>query len=224
VETFLSYASEQDGESRNISTLAKVFKQPQNLDAIMYGSSLYQRAGSQWESSIKTGEDQQISAKLHCLHGMTLDARGRRSLSAHPYARSRIYDLRNYTDETRWGPFRDDGSMRVDWEMLESVMINLTYNSCICCPRFMPRFLPTWNDPFSGVVKDHVRAQYPATLPMEPEIPVELKDPYNISGIWHRVSGYLVSSMTRAHYLSDRLLLGLQRPICIQFRPKPGPV
>ena len=154
----------------------------------MHGSSIYAQAGSAWRQHLKTGEDQQTSAKLHCLHGMTLDARGRRSMSIHPYARSRIYDLRNYTDETHWGPFRDDGSMRVDWEMLESIMIDLTYNSCLCCARFKPQFTPKWSESFGGLLRDHVRAQYPASLPMEPSIPVELKDPYNISGIWHRVS------------------------------------
>lgn len=154
----------------------------------MYRSSLYKRAGTDAQQAADNEDDQQLSAKLHCLHGMALGALGRRSLSTHPYARACVYDLRNYTDKTRWGPFQDDGSMRVDWEMLESIMIDLGYNSDVCCPRFTPKFKPVWCDPFGGLIRDSVRADYPPNLPMEPDIPIELKDPYNISGIWHRVS------------------------------------
>lgn len=48
-----------------------------------------------------------MSAKLHCLYGdMTLEcARTRtRGLRVYPYACSKVYDLREFTPRTRWGP------------------------------------------------------------------------------------------------------------------------
>jgi hypothetical protein len=186
------------------------FKRPQNLDAVLYRSSLYKRAGTESQQAAEEEEDQQLSAKLHCLHGMALGALGRRSLSTHPYARSRVYDLRNYNDKTKWGPYRDDGSLKVDWEMLESIMIDLGYNSDICCPRFMPRFKPVWSDPFGGVIRDSVRADYPINLVKELELPVDLRDPYNISGIWHRVSSCQSNITNWAKLVLDCMLFGLQ--------------
>ncbi|KAF2009714.1 hypothetical protein BU24DRAFT_497283 [Aaosphaeria arxii CBS 175.79] len=191
VDEILYNATHRNGVSKNIALLTRSFAQPRNLDAFMHRSSLYQRAGTEQQLAADNEEDRQLSAKLHCLHGMGAGALGRRSTSTHPYARSRIYDLRNYTDKTEWGPFRDDGSGKVDWEMIESVMIDLSYNTTICCPRFLPHFLPIWSDPFGGVVRDRVRANYPPSLPKEPDIPLDLKDPYNVSGLWHRIVCFL---------------------------------
>jgi hypothetical protein len=44
-------------------------------------------------------------------------------LPAHTVARSRVYDLREYTDHTLWGPFMNDGSQDVDWEKVEAIMM-----------------------------------------------------------------------------------------------------
>lgn len=188
VELLLSSASERNGESQNKASLIQAFNRPLNLHSFMYRSSLYKRAGTETQQAAEDEEDQQLSAKLHCLHGMASGALGRRSLSTHSYAKSRVYDLRNYTAKSGWGPFKADGSMSVDWEMMESIMIDLAYNSDVCCPRFMPHYKPVWSVPFGGIVPDRLRAQYPPTLYMEPEVPLDLKDPYNITGIWHRVS------------------------------------
>jgi hypothetical protein len=46
----------------------------------------------------------------------------------HPYARSRIYDLRRYTDANMWGPFMNDGSQQIDWEKVQAIMIVLAFN------------------------------------------------------------------------------------------------
>ena len=46
----------------------------------------------------------------------------------HPYARSRVYDLRNYTEKNFWGPFQDDSSANVDWERVEAALIVITHN------------------------------------------------------------------------------------------------
>lgn len=88
-----------------------------------------------------------------------------------------------------WGPFRDDGSMRADWEMIESLMIVLGYNSGLCCRRFLHRFRPPWTDPLEGVLPERAKTlpAYPPKLYLEPDIPLQLKDPYNVSGVWSRV-------------------------------------
>lgn len=156
----------------------------------MSRSSLYCRAGKATQIPADDEESRQSSAKLHCLFGIPSNNVGRRVLSTHPYARSRVYDLRNYTDQTKWGPFREDGSMKVDWEMVESMMIVLSYNSGLCCRRFLHRFRPPWSDPLEGVIPEYDEVMSSPLLnkiPREPEIPLRLKDPYNVSGIWSRV-------------------------------------
>lgn len=191
VDELLSTATQVNGVSKNESMLVRYFEQPRNRDAFMYRSSLYARAGTEAQKAAKTADERQLSAKMHCLHGMGSGALGRRSLSTYPYARSRVYDLRNYTQNTKWGPFRADGSEKVDWEMVESIMVDLGYNSSICCPRFLPYFQPTWSQPFYGVVTDRMRAHAAPKIPMEPEIPLDSRDPYNVSGLWHRIVCFL---------------------------------
>jgi hypothetical protein len=159
----------------------------------MCRSSLYSRAGTELQKPAEDEEGRQLSAKLHCLFGIPspdVSSLGQRVLSTHPFARSKVYDLRNYTDKTKWGPYRDDGSMRVDWEMIESLMIILGYNAGLCCRRLMPRFSPPWKDVLEGVVPERARSipDYSGKLLYEPDVPLVLKDPYNVSGVWSRVS------------------------------------
>ncbi|KAF2713940.1 hypothetical protein K504DRAFT_462407 [Pleomassaria siparia CBS 279.74] len=187
VERLLSSGNDDNDDSLNKHILRTWFGNSQNLDIVMSRSSLYERCGTASQQPANEEEDRQLSAKMHCLHGIPGNSLGRRSLSTHPHARSRVYDLRNYTDQTKWGPFREDGSMRVDWEMIESIMIVLAYNSNMCCRRNMPRFQPIWSDPFEGVVKHGTQTEYKMTILKEPEIPIEMKDPYNISGLWSRI-------------------------------------
>jgi hypothetical protein len=156
----------------------------------MCRSSLYARAGTDLQKPADSNEHRQLSAKLHCLFGIPSSNTGRRVLSTHPFARSRVYDLRNYTDKTKWGPFQDDGSMKVDWEMVESLMIILGYNSGLCCRRFQPRFSPPWSQVLEGVVPERhkMAREYSAKILYEPDVPLIMKDPYNVSGVWSRVS------------------------------------
>ncbi|KAF2735851.1 hypothetical protein EJ04DRAFT_464060 [Polyplosphaeria fusca] len=190
-ESLIHSASEASGTSRNLARLTQLFKDPRNLDAIMYRSSLYQRAGTAKQLAAVEEQDRQLSAKLHSVYGVPAGPGGRRSLSTHPYARSRVYDLRNYTDATKWGPYRDDGSMKVNWEMIESIMIVLGYNSSVCCQRYSRAFQPVWSEPFQGMIRDKLVNDYPSTLPMEPAIPLEMKDPFNTTGFYMRIVCFL---------------------------------
>ncbi len=182
------------GVSLNQQVLSELFDSiTQNRDAFMCRSSLYLRAGTTKQKPADNEEGRQLSAKLQCLFGITSTTGGRRSLSTHPYARSIVYDLRNYNDKTQWGPFRKDGSMRVDWEMIESIMIVLGYSSGLCCRRFLAKFRPPWTNPFEGVVPERAKIlpQYPASLPMQFDVPLNLRDPYNVSGVWSRIVCFL---------------------------------
>ncbi|ORY04973.1 hypothetical protein BCR34DRAFT_572371 [Clohesyomyces aquaticus] len=191
VEQLILSASSDSEESLTKTQLHDLFLRSGNLDSFMFRSSLYERAGTASQTPASDEEDRQLSAKLHCLYGVPTGAIGRRSLSTHPYARSRVYDLRNYTDKTKWGPFRDDGSMRVDWEMLESIMIVLGYNSANTCQRFTHKFKLIWGSPFGGIDRCGLIADYPASLPLELDIPLYLKDPYGVSGKWFRIVCFL---------------------------------
>lgn len=132
------------------------------------------------------------------MYGIPSTTAGRRTLSTHPFARSRTYDLRNYTKRSRWGPFRNDGSMRVDWELIESIMVVLGYNNGLCSRRYMDRFTLPWSTPFANVFQDrcsHLPSVNPSSCSPNPtkglSLPLDLEDPYGISGIWARMVCFL---------------------------------
>ncbi|KAF2825229.1 hypothetical protein CC86DRAFT_325183 [Ophiobolus disseminans] len=195
VDSLIATASiDQSGTSHNQSKVSNLFLHiSQNRDAFMCRSSLFKYAGTELQKPANDEEGRQLSAKLHCLFGIPSSQTGNRALSVHAHARSRIYDLRNYTDKTQWGPFQDDGSMNVDWEMIESQMIILGYNSNLCCRRFQKRFSPPWGEPLQGVVPERAKImpEYPAKLLYEPDVPLRLKDPYGVSGVWSRIVCFL---------------------------------
>lgn len=146
----------------------------------------------------------QLSAKMHCLYGVpithvrknalansTYTLRSN-SLAVHPYARSRVYDLRQHTDGSFWGPFTDDGSQEVDWEKIEGTMIILHHNMRLFASthRECSDQIPAWDQPFAGAnPKSYVSEQ--TNLPMEPSVPLEASDPYNVTGTWIRIVCFL---------------------------------
>ena len=128
-----------------------------------------------------------------------------RSHSAHSYARSRVYDLRNYTEESnKWGPFKHDGVCGIDWEKVEAIMIVLAYNMQLFSERANCWFPMVWNTAFEGAtpysympIEKHVdfEAFYsrieniPAPkINVQLDSPLESMDPYGVTGMWRRVS------------------------------------
>jgi hypothetical protein len=183
-------SSPEPNQSKNIAELVHRLSDRQNCDALLFRSSFYRQAGTTLQVPAKDVNEQQLSAKLHCLYGAPLSVEGRRSFSSHPIARSRVYDLRNYTEKTRWGPFRKDGSMKADWEMIEAIMIVLSCNSNLCCDRY--RLLkPVWGEPFVGIRRNTVIQEYSPSLLIEPDIPLDMKDPYDVTGSWIRIVCFL---------------------------------
>ena len=152
----------------------------------------------------RTFQERQLSAKLHCLYGVCIDTIRKervemsryslRSGSApiHPYARSRVYDLRQHTDGTMWGPFLDDGLATVDWEKMEAIMIVLDYNTKLATAEHKDYqgCLEIQNKPFSGVTPNSY-IPTPTAVPMQPTLPLEAQDPYNITGSWTRIVCFL---------------------------------
>lgn len=146
----------------------------------------------------------QLSAKLHCLYGISIDnvrkettIYPRYSLRSdtapvHPYARSSVYDLRQHTDHTLWGPFLNDGLQTVDWEKLEAIMVILDHNIKLSADNhhICDGMKVLQDKPFVGATPKSFVSP-PSSIPMEPSVPLEMQDPYNVTGTWMRVVCFL---------------------------------
>ncbi|ORY65473.1 uncharacterized protein BCR38DRAFT_432883 [Pseudomassariella vexata] len=183
--------------SRNATLLAQLFSDYENQHAFLGRSFLYERARAELpvsESFSSPPKDEhQKSAKLHCLYGVPLlyaqrGSHETRSGKMSPFACSRVYDIRQYNERTKWGPFMDDDTDRVDWERVEAIMLVLGANlkrlglseSPIC-----KSFLDT---PFAGVWPQSYTAH---PINREESDPLDLQDPYGVTGTWLRVVCFL---------------------------------
>ncbi|KAL8804962.1 MAG: hypothetical protein Q9182_002272 [Xanthomendoza sp. 2 TL-2023] len=160
-------------------------------------------------STRQEGHVRQLSAKLHCLYGVAIqslrasqspssrhghDLRKNAGFKVHPFARAKVYDLRQHTELTLWGPFHNDGSQDVDWEKLEAIMVILSYNIYSFSNRYIhgSNLIPPWDTPFTGVTPYGLEL-HPSRSSVErpPPLPIVLQDPYNITGTWMRVVCFL---------------------------------
>lgn len=160
-----------------------------------------------------------MSAKLHCLFSQAILNMGRtRSRRTYPVACSIVYDLRRYTQRTRWGPFMDDGTDNVDWEKVEAILIVLGHN--ISSKRLVSRvFSDVWENPFAGSWPgSYISAPPPPPKPaaatttaanddnsddeIDPDL--EAQDPYGVTGTWYRVCSH---PSRRQHKLTNLSLL-----------------
>ncbi|KAK6085708.1 hypothetical protein SCUP515_00815 [Seiridium cupressi] len=184
--------------SRNAALLTQLFAETENQVAFLERSFLYERARGElppqapFSSPPKT--EHQQSAKLHCLYGVPLLSSGRsrhetRLSGMGPFACSKVYDLRQYNERTRWGPFMDDGSDRTDWEKVESIMLVLGSNMKRLGLIKFPICKNFWDVPFAGVWP---RSYLPLPiLEREKTDGEELEDPYGVTGTWLRVVCFL---------------------------------
>jgi hypothetical protein len=184
--------------SRNATLLTTLFSDVENQKAFLEQSFLYERARGELTphaafSSPPKVEHQQ-SAKLHCLYGVPLLYAHRgsqhetRQGKMAPFACSKVYDLRQYTQKTRWGPFMDDGSDRTDWEMVEAIMLVLGANLRRLGLNAFPICKNFWETPFAGVWPNSYLALPILSRKKEED---ELEDPYGIAGTWLRVVCFL---------------------------------
>ncbi|KAI1461550.1 hypothetical protein F4805DRAFT_453436 [Annulohypoxylon moriforme] len=181
--------------SRNAKLLSSIFKDETNQSAFLCRSYIYERARQEHRSGSysEPQPDHQKSAHLHCLYGVPMlyahpEAQHRtRHSKMSPYACSKVYDLRQYTENTKWGPFFDDTTDRVDWEKVEAIMIVIGSNLRKLGLTKFPVCKNFWELPFAGTWPGSYKA-----LPVahEPE-PLDLRDPYGITGTWLRVVCFL---------------------------------
>lgn len=112
------------------------------------------------------------------------------NIPTNTYARSKVYDLRQYSEGSFWGPFKDDGSQDVDWEKVEAIMVVLGYNLRMFRERARFEIEAVCNSPWYGA------SPYSFVSPASPKLTKELgapgdlidQDPYGVSGMWNRVS------------------------------------
>ncbi|KAF5647189.1 hypothetical protein F52700_1491 [Fusarium sp. NRRL 52700] len=178
--------SKTHAPSRNVAHLQSLFSRDDTAEAFLQGSSLFNRLRRQPTRdsiSAPTSCDdgyrtlQQKSAHLHCLYSRPILNVGRlRSMKTYPYACSKVYDLRQFTQNTGWGPFKDDGTFNVDWEKVEAILIVLGHN--IGARRQIARiFAEVWDSPFSGSFQNSFMAPPPRDITS-----LEARDPYGVTG------------------------------------------
>ncbi|KAF4957770.1 hypothetical protein FGADI_2902 [Fusarium gaditjirri] len=178
--------SKTHAPSRNVAHLQSLFSRDDTAEAFLQGSSLFNRMRRQPTRdsvSVPTSCDdgyrtlQQKSAHLHCLYSRPILNVGRlRSMKTYPYACSKVYDLRQFTQNTGWGPFKDDGTFNVDWEKVEAILIVLGHN--IGSRRQIARiFAEVWDSPFSGSFQNSFMAPPPRDITS-----LEARDPYGVTG------------------------------------------
>lgn len=151
--------------------------------------------------------------------------------NTHTFARSKVYDLREYNEGTLWGPFHQDGQQRVDWEKVEAIMIVLGFNLRRFSDRSGGRFPRVWEDPFVGATPGSYHSpprieQSPSEAgedeesePLEPELKrvrelaldLDSRDPYGISGSWMRVVCFLDYNDLYAFNFTERIPDGQSR-------------
>ncbi|KAI0176076.1 hypothetical protein GGR52DRAFT_539341 [Hypoxylon sp. FL1284] len=161
--------------SRNADLLSAIFKSETNQSAFLCRSQLYGLARGEIRTScddngdgseggsrpsllqrLRPRPEQQQSAHLHCLYGVPLlhaqpesPQRTRRGRMG-PFACAKVYDLRQYTDSTKWGPFADDDTDRVDWEKVEAIMLVIGANLRRLGLNRLPVCRIFWEMPFAG--------------------------------------------------------------------------
>jgi hypothetical protein len=158
--------------------------------------------------------ERQASAKLHCYYGVPVTLDPSHYHRPYHYAMSIVYDMRNYTDLSLWGPFKPDGEATVDWEKVEAIMIILGHNLKCFDDQTGRRLKPLWNTPWAGAQPDSFQS-VGLIDPKTPLPPVNESDPYNITGSWMRVSHTAVLSKPSLIYYTDCHLPRLPRAILL---------
>ena len=100
-------------------------------------------------------EEREASAKLHVHLGAPVISLSKSTHARiYPFAASVVYDLRNFTSQTLWGPFKADGEATVDWEKMEAIMIVLHKNVREFAVSLDCGLRPLWNYFWDGSTPD----------------------------------------------------------------------
>lgn len=181
--------SDRNPKPRNVVILLNAFNSQINIDTLLCRSTLFARAWPDLQTAIANDpETRRLSAKLHVLYGVPIKSAGSHRRPTHTFARANVYDLRNYTDESFWGPFVSDGSARVDWEKMESIAELICYNLRKFHDKTNKAFPLLWHRPFAGVAPKSFLSP-PQKVPKEQPLgDLDQRDPYRVSGTYMRVS------------------------------------
>lgn len=185
-------------DHRNKKILTDLFRPEINKYAFFCRSFLFENARER-KSRIPYPPapvaEQQMSAELHSLFGtVVLGYREEpfNQFSSYPFAAAKVYDIREYTQKSRWGPFRADGSGHVDWEKIEAVIIVLRYNIMTRGLFKFPILAKIWDSPFAGAwPESYVTIRRDAAFPAQEPGPLDLQDPFGVTGTWMRVVCFL---------------------------------
>jgi hypothetical protein len=205
IDAFLAASSPgKDGNSLNVAALVEQFEYKLNRTAFLYRSSTFDRARSyrpdrrQLRSAMEKPPIDQLSAKLNCLHGAPSERTySQEGVRVYPFAAAKVYDLRNYSQANLWGPFKDDGSLEVDWEKVEAVMIVLGHNVERKRALIPGIDWDVWTKPFHGTFPDSYLPQLSLLSDVRMFDKVKNKhihaqistseDPYGVNGYWMRI-------------------------------------
>ncbi|EPE26597.1 F-box [Glarea lozoyensis ATCC 20868] len=195
------HASSNSDSSANLSFLQKAFDPTsrygmRNIERYLGSSTLFCRSMLPTASGFLTPavmyseDERQASAKLHCYYGVPVTLSPKLYRRPYHYALSVVYDMRNYTDLSLWGPFKPDGEATVDWEKVEAIMIILGHNLKCFDDQTGRRLKPLWTTPWAGSQPDSFRSVCLVDT-KSPTPPVNESDPYNITGSWMRIVTFL---------------------------------
>ncbi|KAF2157787.1 hypothetical protein K461DRAFT_274017 [Myriangium duriaei CBS 260.36] len=173
-------------------------------------------------SQVTTGPSYQVThtQSIHHPLGTNIDGDGHYLRSktrvitpANFVARAKVYDLREYTMKSLWGPFKGDGSLEVDWEKMEAIMVLMGHNLRLCTRLVRPRHA-LWYGPWEGLSPGSFPSRHEeraARLKLglaeemdhnddrteeeqhkdKEQAELDEEDPYGITGTWLRVVCFL---------------------------------
>lgn len=211
----LDLLDQPDSEGTRLITevLGKLIEDETNKSAFLWRSSLFRNTCQPVVAKFPeaTPEEAQLSARLAVYYGTSLES-GIEGFELHPYARSRVYDLRKYTDENGWGPFKDANKGLVDWERVLAIIVDLGYNLrwVILALREIAaenielsseqRYLIQRSDgtinahplqPFDGIAPYSFKSSPLNRTPIESRTELDDQDPYGVTGTWMRLVCFL---------------------------------
>ncbi|KAH8779526.1 hypothetical protein BGZ57DRAFT_311187 [Hyaloscypha finlandica] len=192
--TLLQIASPKN--SKNMAVMREWFddkrdkEKRDNIEAFLCQSVTFSRSRLTTALPAPSFASRQASAKLHVQYGTPIfyPRRGKYA-QVYPYAVSMVYDLRNYKEESLWGPYLEDGEASVDWEKVEAVMIVLGWNLRGFTEQrdgiFGPRSV--WREPWVGASP----GSYEGMQGIPEAVEDGVVDPYGVQGTWMRVVCFL---------------------------------
>jgi len=192
--TLLQIASPKN--SKNMAVMLEWFddkrdkEKRDNIEAFLCQSVTFSRSRLTTALPAPSFASRQASAKLHVQYGTPIfyPRRGKYA-QVYPYAVSMVYDLRNYKEESLWGPYLEDGEASVDWEKVEAVMIVLGWNLRVFTEQrdgiFGPRSV--WREPWVGASP----GSYEGMQGIPEAVEDGVVDPYGVQGTWMRVVCFL---------------------------------